>query len=89
MKWMPTCRETTELASRAMDGHLPLGDRIAMRMHLAICENCRRFNQQLQVMRRLFQTDASANDEVPGLTPEARQRIADELKNRPDPSSDA
>ncbi|MBS1146742.1 MAG: putative zinc-finger, partial [Proteobacteria bacterium] len=57
MKWMTTCKETTELASRAMDERLSFGDRVAMRMHLAICKNCRRFTQQLQDMRRLFRTE--------------------------------
>ena len=84
MKWMTTCKETAELASRAMDERLSLGDRMAMRMHLAICKNCRRFTQQLQDMRRLFQTETAANDEVPVLTPEARQRIATKLQNKLD-----
>jgi hypothetical protein len=48
MKWMPTCKETTALASRAMDERLPLSSRMALRLHLAICENCARFNRQLQ-----------------------------------------
>ena len=84
MKWKTTCKETTELASRAMDERLSFGDRVAMRMHLAICKNCRRFTQQLQDMRRLFRTETTASDEVPGLTPEARQRIANELQNKLD-----
>ena len=84
MKWMPTCKETTELASRAMDERLPFGDRVAMRMHLAICKNCMRFTQQLQDMRRLLRSVTAANDDAPGLTPEARQRIANELQNKLD-----
>jgi len=84
MKWMPTCKETTELASRAMDERLPIGDRIAMQMHLAICKNCMRFTRQLQDMRRLFRSGTTANDDMPGLTPQARQRIANELQNRLD-----
>jgi predicted anti-sigma-YlaC factor YlaD len=67
-----------------MDQPLPLGDRIALRMHLAICNNCRRFNQQLQDMRRLFRSEAAADEAVPGLTPEARQRIANELNDKHD-----
>lgn len=85
MKWIPTCKETTELASRAMDEHLPFGDRIAMRMHLAICKNCMRFTRQLHEMRRLFRSETAANDDAPGLTPDARQRIASELQSRLDP----
>ena len=82
MKWITTCRETTELASRAMDERLPFADRVAMRLHLAICENCARFNRQLQDMRRLFRTETAADDDAPGLTPEARQRIASELQDK-------
>jgi len=82
MKWMPTCRDATELASRAMDERLSLSNRMALRMHLAICENCTRFNQQLQEMRRLFRAETTANDEAAGLAPEARQRIASELQKK-------
>jgi hypothetical protein len=82
MKWLPTCRETTALASRAMDARLPFADRMAMRLHLAICENCARFAQQLQEMRRQFRVDTAADDEAAGLAPEARQRIESELQKK-------
>jgi hypothetical protein len=84
MKWIPTCKETSELASRAMDQRLPFADRMALRLHLAICENCARFNRQLQEMRRLFRGEAAADDDAPGLAPDARQRIATKLKNKLD-----
>ena len=83
MKWMPTCRETTALASRAMDERLPLSSRMALRLHLAICENCARFNRQLQEMRRLFRAEAAADEDgAPGLDPDARQRIATTLQKK-------
>jgi len=82
MKWMTTCRETTELASRAMDERLPLSNRMALRLHLAICENCARFNRQLQEMRRLFREETAAPDDAAGLAPEARRRIETELQKR-------
>ncbi|HBU30269.1 MAG: hypothetical protein A2X71_09740 [Thiobacillus sp. GWE1_62_9] len=82
MKWMPTCKDATELASRAMDERLPLSSRMGLRLHLAICENCARFNLQLQEMRRLFRLETAADDDAPGLAPEARQRIASELQKK-------
>ncbi len=82
MKWMTTCKETTELASRAMDEQLPLSDRLAMRLHLAVCNNCARFAQQLQEMRRQFRIETSDRDDTPGLAHEARQRIANELQKK-------
>jgi len=84
MKWLTTCKETTVLASRAMDGRLPFPERVAMRLHLAICENCARFAQQLQEMRRQFRVETATNDDVPGLTPEARQRIETQLHKKRD-----
>jgi Putative zinc-finger len=82
MKWLPTCRETTELASLAMDKRLPFADRIAMQLHLAMCTNCTRFVHQLKEMRRQFRIETAASDDTPGLTQEARQRIASELQNK-------
>lgn len=82
MKWMTSCRETTELASRAMDERLPFADRVAIGMHLAICRNCALFNLQLQHMRRLFREETAAGDDAAGLTPEARARIATELQKK-------
>lgn len=84
MKWMPTCKETTELASRAMDGQLPFAERMAMQLHLAMCKNCARFAQQIQEMRRQFRIETIANENTPGLAHEARQRIANELQKKLD-----
>lgn len=85
MKWMATCKETTELASRAMDERLPFADRMAMRIHLAICKNCARFAQPLQEMRRLFRVETGDGDGAAGLSDQARQRIATELQNKLEP----
>lgn len=82
MKWMATCRDATELASRALDERLPLSSRMALSMHLAICKNCARFNRQLQEMRRLFREETAADDDAAGLPDEARQRIEAELQKK-------
>jgi hypothetical protein len=82
MKWMLRCRDATELASRAMDERLPLSNRMALRFHLAICDNCARFNRQLQEMRRMFREETAADDDAAGLAPEARQRIESELQKK-------
>jgi predicted anti-sigma-YlaC factor YlaD len=85
MKWISTCKETTVLVSRAMDQRLPFSARVAMRLHLAICENCARFAQQLQDMRRQFRAQMAADDEAAGLPPEARQRIEEALQKTKGP----
>ena len=84
MRWMPTCREATELASREMDERLSLLDRVGLKMHLAICKNCRRFTVQLEEMRRLFRLETGADDDAAGLAPDARRRIEAELQKKLD-----
>ena len=84
MRWMPTCRVATELASREMDQRLSLLDRLGLKMHLAICRNCRRFAVQLEEMRRLFRLETGADDDAMGLTDEARRRIEAELQKKLD-----
>lgn len=82
MTWKLECRDATGLASRAMDERLPLSNRMALRLHLAICDNCARFSRQLQEMRRLFRAEPAAGDDAAGLPSEARQRIASELQKK-------
>lgn len=82
MKWMPTCREATELASRASDSRLSLPERLALRLHLTVCKNCSRFNRQLHVMRRLLRERPADDDAASRLTPEARARIESELQKK-------
>jgi hypothetical protein len=83
MKWRTTCKETTELASRALDERLRFGERLAMRVHLMICTNCTRFVKQIHDMRRILRMDAT-DETGPGLSEPARQRIETELQNKLD-----
>lgn len=82
MKWTATCKETTELASRAMDETLPFSERVALRLHRAVCKNCARFAHQLHEMRRQFRLETAADNDSPGLPDAARQRIVEELQKK-------
>ncbi|MEQ1661679.1 MAG: zf-HC2 domain-containing protein [Thiobacillus sp.] len=84
MKWLVTCKQNTELASRAMDEGLSYSERVTMQLHLLICNNCARLNQHLQMMRTLFRQETESSDVSPGLAPAARQRIKTELQNKLD-----
>lgn len=84
MKWHVTCKQNTELASRAMDERLSFSERVTMRLHLLICKNCARLTQQLQMMRTLFRQETESSDASTGLVPAARQRIKTELQNKLD-----
>ena len=48
---MDTCRDISALVSRSMDAQLSVGERLRVRLHLAICGACRRFARQVQLLR--------------------------------------
>jgi putative zinc finger protein len=47
-----SCRETTRLVSQGLDRNLAFGERVALRVHLAICLGCRRAGRQMEFLRR-------------------------------------
>ena len=49
-----TCKEAAALLVAREDRELALADRVALRLHLAVCEACPRFERQLDLMRRAF-----------------------------------
>ncbi len=46
-----TCKEVTALVVAREDRDLSLADRLALRMHMAICDACPRFERQMLTMR--------------------------------------
>jgi hypothetical protein len=50
-----TCRETTRLVSQGLDRDLAFGERVALRVHFAICTGCRRASRQMAFLRRAMQ----------------------------------
>lgn len=46
-----SCKETTRLLSQGEDRKLGFGERIALRVHLAICEGCRNVGAQFRFLR--------------------------------------
>lgn len=49
---MLTCKETTRLISQGLDRELAFGERVALRLHLAICLGCRRAGAQMNLLRK-------------------------------------
>lgn len=46
-----TCKEVSALLIAREDRALPLVERLALRVHLAMCQACPRFERQLLTMR--------------------------------------
>jgi hypothetical protein len=52
---MISCKEATRLMSEDLDRKLPFGRRVALRVHLAICDGCTNFGKQLAFLRKAVQ----------------------------------
>jgi hypothetical protein len=58
---MMTCKEATHLISDGQDRKLRLSERILLRIHLALCSGCSRYDQQLHLIRQAC-NDLFGND---------------------------
>lgn len=83
---MLSCKKITELASRSLDQPLPLGRRIVMRLHLLMCQACRRYTGQLRFLRRattrLSHGMDYGHDREERLSAEAKERMRDEIERQ-------
>jgi hypothetical protein len=82
---MLSCKETAVLVSKACDQRLSWGDRLAVRLHLFICDGCRQFVRQLRFLRAaggyFRDHDPDMHGEI--VLPEAaRERIAVRIEKR-------
>lgn len=62
-----TCKEVSALLIAREDRELPLSDRLALRLHMAMCQACPRFERQLLTMRnamKQWRNYADADEEV-------------------------
>jgi hypothetical protein len=71
-----------------MDEKVSFRERLGIRMHLMMCKWCRRFSQQLSLIKevthnKITQIESGDTDSTVGLAPEARERINSALNNKP------
>jgi len=80
---MLSCKEVSLLVSQSYDAKLTWRQRLAVRLHLLVCEACRRFAQQMQFLRRAGQAFSGRPQDGGGsLSPSARERIRNSLRGR-------
>lgn len=79
--WMFNCQSVAEKISQSMDRRLPLHQRLAIGMHLAMCRCCPWVRRQLQLLRDLGRREEGPGQgpEAEGLSQEARRRIKQSL----------
>jgi hypothetical protein len=51
LTYLISCQEATRLLSRLRDGRISFAERCKLRLHLLVCEACRRFKHQLELVR--------------------------------------
>jgi len=57
-----SCKETSRLLSQGEDRKLAFGERLALRLHLAICDGCRNLTKQFKFLRSAVKN--TSQDEV-------------------------
>jgi hypothetical protein len=61
-----SCKETTLLLSKGEDRKLAFGERVALRLHLAICDGCRTLKAHFKILgtavKNLSRNDAEGKD---------------------------
>ena len=75
-----SCHDMSRLSSQSLDAKLPRLTRLRMRVHWLICKWCRRYRDQLALIRRaITRLGSDAPGTGPALPPEARERIRKKL----------
>ncbi len=79
---MLSCKDASHLISEGQDRKLGLWERMGLRLHLWMCDSCRRFEKQMGQMRQALRRGWGQGD-LPTDKPllaEAQERIRQTLK---------
>jgi hypothetical protein len=61
---MLSCKQVTRLVSQGLDRDLGFTERVRLRVHLAICEGCTHFSQQMKLLRQAMAKLAEQSPET-------------------------
>jgi hypothetical protein len=67
MPFNRTCKEVAALLIAREDRALPWPDRLALRLHMAVCDTCPIFERQVLTMRNAMQQWRSYQDDTDNL----------------------
>ena len=79
----PSCRHAVRLQSESLDHPLSARQRIGLRIHLLLCQWCRRYQKQVGFLRKAAHEhpELMIGPAPHKLSDEARQRIKDKLRS--------
>jgi hypothetical protein len=69
MPFHRTCKQVTALVIAREDRALPWQDRLALRLHLAMCTMCPTFERQVFAMRHAMKQWRNYTDDAPAQEP--------------------
>ena len=77
---MLTCKELVAFSSDLLDGELSFRQRMAMRRHLMLCRNCRRFIKQMKLVQAVVRhMPENQGAEIDDLAAHLAQKRRDSL----------
>ncbi len=79
---MMSCREVIVLANDHLDHRLSMGQRIGLRMHLAMCQHCRRYLRQLRATLRAL---TQVRQTEPPIAADDEAKLVELFRNRAGP----
>jgi hypothetical protein len=81
----PSCRDMTHLVSQSMDRRLSLQNRLAIWLHLTICDHCVRFTQHLGFIRKVSRSVLKYAEKMPsaGLPASAKEPMKEYVRQSP------
>lgn len=60
---MDKCKDVARMISDGMDRPLTLGERLRLRVHLAICKGCSNFERQMKALRDMARRFGEQSEE--------------------------
>ncbi len=78
----PDCEKIAQLVSESLDTKLPWYQRILLQMHLFVCDTCKEFSKQIQLLNQMVHqlTHTIETDETIQLPQSAKQTIQETLR---------
>jgi predicted anti-sigma-YlaC factor YlaD len=77
LHWMFRCKDVSKKVSISMDRPLPLPERMMITAHLWMCKYCRRFRDQMLILRNALRLA-----DLPGDDQDQRLTLPGEIKER-------
>lgn len=78
-RFMPSCREVSDRLAEGEVENLPWFTRLLLRWHLSMCEHCRRFARQIELISRALREHWN-HQPSPERLKELKRRIMARLK---------